>query len=380
MKRVMVSDGKVYVTDDRWVTIGGEDEDGSGHHVLIKENGTIVAGFGKGKNVKNAFGGSEKSSGSKYEAKARESVEYWLKTHYKTESDKNIKESVESVRSQMEYRLKSAEKNLRDAKGTGKPELIKEFQDKYDEAKGMLDALNKYYDGGTIRKADIPEKANELIKTKQVKKAGELLGNIDVYEGKDGTLYQLKRNRDNPLGSKKDGGHILVGKYDEKGKFQSIGEAYNYKTDEQAKNILNKLTNNESNKKADTPEKANEAVSKKLKTASGKGSLSEEKLQGKLRGLDGLFKKNPEERQQAKEKIQNAYNRVVKAGKIKEADALLKRQQELNERSAQYRTAEERRWNMWEGMSKRDRFIWSANLDEIFNEAVEGRYNKQKGQ
>lgn len=169
MKRVIVSDGKAYIMDEQWITIGGEDEDGSGKHVLINSSGTIVAGFGKGRNVKNAFGGSEKSdksSGSKYESKARESVEYWLKTHYKTESDKNIKESVESVRSQMEHRVKSAEKNLRDAKGTGKPELIKKFQDKYDEAKGELDALNKYYDGGTVRKADTPEKANEAVKNK----------------------------------------------------------------------------------------------------------------------------------------------------------------------------------------------------------------------
>ena len=137
--------------DERWVTIGGEDNNGSGQHVLIKENGTIMAGFGKGRNVKNAFGGSQKSSGNKHEAKAREAVEYWLKTHYKEENDKNIKASVESVRSQMEHRLKSAEKNLRDAKKLGKPEIEKKFQEKYDEAKGELDALNRYYDGGTVR-------------------------------------------------------------------------------------------------------------------------------------------------------------------------------------------------------------------------------------
>lgn len=71
MKCVIVQDGKVLVGDDRWITIGGEDEDGSGQHVLIKENGTITAGFGTGKNVKNVF--SEKnnengSAGSKGEA------------------------------------------------------------------------------------------------------------------------------------------------------------------------------------------------------------------------------------------------------------------------------------------------------------------------
>ena len=152
MGEVIFRNNRAFVMDERWVTIGGEDNNGSGQHVLIKENGTIMAGFGKGRNVKNAFGGSQKSSGNKHEAKAREAGEYWLKTHYKEENDKNIKASVESVRSQMEHRLKSAEKNLRDAKKLGKPEIEKKFQEKYDEAKGELDALNKYYDGGEVHK------------------------------------------------------------------------------------------------------------------------------------------------------------------------------------------------------------------------------------
>ena len=59
MNKLFIKDGKAYVTDERWVTIGGEDNDGSGQHVLIKENGNIVAGFGTGKNVKNAFGGEK---------------------------------------------------------------------------------------------------------------------------------------------------------------------------------------------------------------------------------------------------------------------------------------------------------------------------------
>ena len=57
--KVFVSDGRVHVKDERWITIGGEDNDGSGQHVKIKENGTVVAGFGKGKNVRNAFGGGK---------------------------------------------------------------------------------------------------------------------------------------------------------------------------------------------------------------------------------------------------------------------------------------------------------------------------------
>lgn len=160
MGEVIFRNNRAFVMDERWITIGGEDNDGSGHHVLIKENGTITAGFGKGRNVKNAFGGSQKSSDNKHETKAREAVDYWLKTHYKEENDKNIKASVESVRSQMEHRLKSAEKNLRDAKKLGKPEIEKKFQEKYDEAKGELDALDKYYDGYRM-KGDTSKNSNE---------------------------------------------------------------------------------------------------------------------------------------------------------------------------------------------------------------------------
>ena len=185
MNKVIIKDGKAILYDDRWVTIGGEDEDGSGQHVLIKENGTIVAGFGTGKNVKNAF--SEKSGESKgsaggakpeapkrdYEKEAREAVEYWHKTHYSKETGENIKASVENVRSQMESRLRKAEKNLNEAKRLGKPEIEKEFQDKYDEAKGQLDALNKYYDGGTVKAPKEPRSARSESSERAFNKAKE---------------------------------------------------------------------------------------------------------------------------------------------------------------------------------------------------------------
>lgn len=74
MGEVIFRNNRAFVMDERWVTIGGEDNDGSGHHVLIKENGTITAGFGKGRNVKNAFGGSQKSSDNKHEAKSHEAT------------------------------------------------------------------------------------------------------------------------------------------------------------------------------------------------------------------------------------------------------------------------------------------------------------------
>ncbi len=47
MKCVIISDGKVYIEDDRWITINAdEEEDRKGQHVLIKENGDIIAGLG----------------------------------------------------------------------------------------------------------------------------------------------------------------------------------------------------------------------------------------------------------------------------------------------------------------------------------------------
>ena len=60
-KRVRVSDGKVYVEDDRWITINADKEEGrKGQHVLIKENGTIVYGLGgKFKNL-SELGGKKK--------------------------------------------------------------------------------------------------------------------------------------------------------------------------------------------------------------------------------------------------------------------------------------------------------------------------------
>ena len=138
---------------DNWVTI-------SGAKVHLDEGGKIDGGA-KGKFNGKSYSGTKKSrksvtgsseSSKKYESKAREAVEYWVNTHYKNPSDKNIKDSVESVRMQMESMVKSAERNLNDAKKTGKEDLIKKYQDKFDEAKGTLEALNNYYDGGTVKK------------------------------------------------------------------------------------------------------------------------------------------------------------------------------------------------------------------------------------
>lgn len=44
-KYAIIQDNKIFVFDDRWITINA-DEDRKGQHVLIKENGDIVAGLG----------------------------------------------------------------------------------------------------------------------------------------------------------------------------------------------------------------------------------------------------------------------------------------------------------------------------------------------
>lgn len=143
---------------ENWVTI-------SGAKVHLDEGGKIDGGA-KGKFNGKSYSGTKKSrksatgsseSSKKYESKAREAVEYWVNTHYKNPSDKNIKDSVESVRMQMESMVKSAERNLNDAKKTGKEDLIKKYQDKFDEAKGTLESLNNYYDGGTVKKESAKE-------------------------------------------------------------------------------------------------------------------------------------------------------------------------------------------------------------------------------
>ena len=43
---VICQDGCLYAQDDRWITVNGEDNEGKGQHVLIKEDGTVVGGLG----------------------------------------------------------------------------------------------------------------------------------------------------------------------------------------------------------------------------------------------------------------------------------------------------------------------------------------------
>ena len=47
MKNIRICSGKVYIEDERWITINADEENGhKGQHVLIKENGDIIFGLG----------------------------------------------------------------------------------------------------------------------------------------------------------------------------------------------------------------------------------------------------------------------------------------------------------------------------------------------
>lgn len=180
---------------DNWVTI-------SGAKVHLDEGGKIDGGA-KGKFNGKSYSGTKKShksatgsseSSKKYESKAREAVEYWVNTHYKNPSDKNIKDSVESVRMQMESMVKSAERNLNDAKKTGKEDLIKKYQDKFDEAKGTLEALNNYYDGGTVKKEPENKSAAKSGKSEVGEKGMAFLKRMSVIHSSfdEGTGYMAR--------------------------------------------------------------------------------------------------------------------------------------------------------------------------------------------
>lgn len=67
MKNIRICNGKVYIEDERWITINADEESGhKGQHVLIKENGDIIFGLGgKFKNIKNLSRNKEKQEGQK---------------------------------------------------------------------------------------------------------------------------------------------------------------------------------------------------------------------------------------------------------------------------------------------------------------------------
>ena len=161
---MMDTNGKVYTGDERWVTIGGGDEDGGGHHVLIKENGTIVAGFGTGKNVRNAFGGKKADTPAKAnaavrfkeskpkeresDAKLRREIEMDIESRMvrgSTEKDRPrfIKEKGELYKGIVEW----AQRSLKDASAMkGMPEdTLQTYRDRLERAQRKFDLFNKMY-------------------------------------------------------------------------------------------------------------------------------------------------------------------------------------------------------------------------------------------
>lgn len=65
-RRALAGSASQYSKDgERWVTIGGGKDEGGGHPVRIDKDGNITAGFGAGRNVKDAFKKSGENSPSR---------------------------------------------------------------------------------------------------------------------------------------------------------------------------------------------------------------------------------------------------------------------------------------------------------------------------
>ena len=231
--KVIVSDGKAYVTDERWVTIGGEDNDGSGQHVLIKENGTIVAGFGTGRNVRNAFGKANTPE------KANEAVK-----QKKSEFD-HKKASYDELENRL---LKNREK----LRNTTNPQLQRRLINENHDLMTEMD--NRW------------NKTEAAKKNEAVKKAGEIKAKHDALRKE----YDTLRNG-------------LIERYN-KGELtrEQVNNTLKEKFGDKAKEML-KLTKeraevlkgvntplSEKLKKANTPEKANEAIKQKTFTEATK--------------------------------------------------------------------------------------------------------------
>ena len=94
---VICQDGYIYAQDDRWITINSDEESGrTGQHVLIREDGGIVAGLGgKFKNLKDlnkkTKDGDSRVVMSKEQAKQYAGTDSFAKNH----SDGMEKDNVE---------------------------------------------------------------------------------------------------------------------------------------------------------------------------------------------------------------------------------------------------------------------------------------------
>lgn len=210
--KAFVEDGKVMVKDEQWITIGGEDNDGSGKHVLINGEGTIVAGFGKGKNVKNAFGekkgkvskATTEMKGGKFKNLTAQKKELQQKANFAEKwvdkSEQEIKERYNKANRQLRKldknnpnnkdeieRLKYERSEARKDRDAVMPELRNHAsREKWraEQAKKEEDIAKKALEKYRAKKADTPEKANEFVAKKKV--------NISKFNGAP-TIEQLKK-------------------------------------------------------------------------------------------------------------------------------------------------------------------------------------------
>lgn len=169
MRKVLISDGKVYVTDERWVTIGGEDEDGSGQHVLIKENGNIVAGFGTGKNVRSVFGEKKADTPGKANAAVKKASQIAKNQvlNFRFNDPKAFADSEAEAKEKLNKAREMARKYPTD----------KDAQRRLAEAKGYVDGYKERREKGQVPKSweereakrkrerlDTPKKVNAAVR------------------------------------------------------------------------------------------------------------------------------------------------------------------------------------------------------------------------
>ena len=182
--------------DERWVTIGGEDNDGSGQHVLIKENGTITAGFGKGRNVRNAF------SGGKADTPEKRTKEDTSKNAFggsqKPSGVSKLNKPEALIR---QDKIKNAYTEKAKAFSKREDELIKEGDEAYKEYLKKKTKKNKaIYEN---KQSEIDEKMNALMKEwkeerkkytdayfKNQKTFGKASGTVREVYGKNDSGYE----------------------------------------------------------------------------------------------------------------------------------------------------------------------------------------------
>lgn len=237
MGEVIFKNNRAFVTDERWVTIGGEDNDGSGQHVLIKENGTIAAGFGKGRNVKNAFGGGkadtpEKANETVKQKAFKEATARVTKRRSKEESAK-IERAKETLKD-IDKRIAEAKADgdgkrvsfLEATKNSAKKAIREEMHKKLEKLNNNPNNLNvsKLKEAGKIRPLD---ERKDLVPRHIAKAYKEIDKKSKEYNDERKALIKESKNRlDKILKTEGEGDAFYKAYKEEKRKLYNLDRKY----------------------------------------------------------------------------------------------------------------------------------------------------------